>query len=113
MREAWCPRSTEPARSDGPGERRDHMHPGMFYWWKNRQGWGGDERAWAGGGGGGCGPRHAGHGEGSERGGGWWAAGDGGEGWGGGAFGVRRPLRFLAYKLELDERQVGELAKGL
>lgn len=29
---------------------------------------------------------------------------------GGGPFGVRRPLRFLAYKLGLDERQVGELA---
>ena len=27
-----------------------------------------------------------------------------------GAFGVRRPLRFLAYKLQLDQRQVGELA---
>ncbi|HXJ22411.1 MAG TPA: Spy/CpxP family protein refolding chaperone [Polyangia bacterium] len=37
----------------------------------------------------------------------------GGEGFGGGAFGVRRPLRFLAYKLELDERQVGELARVL
>ena len=36
-----------------------------------------------------------------------------GEGFGGGAFGVRRPLRFLAYKLELDERQVGELARIL
>ena len=35
------------------------------------------------------------------------------EGFGGGAFGVRRPLRFLAYKLELDERQVAELAKIL
>ena len=31
----------------------------------------------------------------------------------GGAFGVRRPLRFLAYKLDLDERQVAELAKSL
>jgi len=31
----------------------------------------------------------------------------------GGGFGVRRPLRFLAYKLELDEKQVGELAKIL
>ena len=30
-----------------------------------------------------------------------------------GAFGVRRPLRFLAYKLELDERQVAELARIL
>jgi hypothetical protein len=29
---------------------------------------------------------------------------------GGGPFGVRRPLRFLAYKLGFDERQVGELA---
>jgi Spy/CpxP family protein refolding chaperone len=32
---------------------------------------------------------------------------------GGGAFGVRRPLRFLAYKLDLDERQTAELAKVL
>jgi len=32
---------------------------------------------------------------------------------GGGAFGVRRPLRFLAYKLELDEAQVAELARIL
>jgi hypothetical protein len=38
---------------------------------------------------------------------------DDGEGFGGGAFGVRRPLRFLAYKLELDERQVAELARIL
>lgn len=31
--------------------------------------------------------------------------------WGaGGPFGVRRPLRFLAYKLGFDERQIGELA---
>src|SRR5579864_9463526 len=28
-------------------------------------------------------------------------------------FGVRRPLRFLAYKLELDDRQVAELARLL
>jgi Spy/CpxP family protein refolding chaperone len=32
---------------------------------------------------------------------------------GGGGFGVRRPLRFLAYKLELDEAQRGQLAKIL
>jgi Spy/CpxP family protein refolding chaperone len=32
---------------------------------------------------------------------------------GGGAFGVRRPLRFLAYKLELNEPQVAELARIL
>jgi Spy/CpxP family protein refolding chaperone len=35
--------------------------------------------------------------------------GDGSEG----GFGVRRPLRVLAYKLELDEKQVAELARLL
>ncbi len=34
-------------------------------------------------------------------------------GFGGGAFGVRRPLRFLAYKLDLQEAQVAELARIL
>ena len=32
---------------------------------------------------------------------------------GGSAFGVRRPLRFLAHKLDLDDRQVAELARIL
>ena len=32
---------------------------------------------------------------------------------GGNAFGVRRPLRFLAHKLDLDDRQVSELASIL
>ena len=36
-----------------------------------------------------------------------------GFGFGGGGFGVRRPLRFLAYKLGLDEKQVAELARLL
>ena len=31
----------------------------------------------------------------------------------GGGFGVRRPLRFLAYKLELEEKQVADLAAVL
>jgi Spy/CpxP family protein refolding chaperone len=31
----------------------------------------------------------------------------------GAGLGVRRPLRFLAYKLDLDERQVTELARVL
>lgn len=30
-----------------------------------------------------------------------------------GPFGVRRPLRFLAHKLQLDDRQIGELARIL
>jgi Spy/CpxP family protein refolding chaperone len=34
-------------------------------------------------------------------------------GFGGGAFGVRRPLRFLAYKLHLEDAQVAELARIL
>jgi Spy/CpxP family protein refolding chaperone len=37
----------------------------------------------------------------------------GGEFGGGGSFGVRRPLRFLAWKLGLDEKQVAEVAKVL
>jgi Spy/CpxP family protein refolding chaperone len=32
---------------------------------------------------------------------------------GAGGFGVRRPLRFLAHKLDLDDRQVAELARIL
>ena len=56
--------------------------------------------------GGRCGPggggHDHGHGFGGDEGGGF----DGG----GGGFGVRRPLRFLAYKLDLEEKQVAELA---
>jgi Spy/CpxP family protein refolding chaperone len=37
---------------------------------------------------------------------------EGAEGWGGG-HGVRRPLRFLVYKLGLDDRQSAELARIL
>ena len=44
---------------------------------------------------------------------GWHGHGGGDEFGGGGAFGVRRPLRFLAFKLDLDEAQVSELAKVL
>jgi Spy/CpxP family protein refolding chaperone len=43
-----------------------------------------------------------------------WEHGDEGfGGFGGGGLGVRRPLRFLAHKLDLDERQVTELARIL
>ncbi len=37
----------------------------------------------------------------------------GGGGDDGGSFGVRRPLRYLAYRLSLDERQTGEIARIL
>ena len=78
------------------------MHPGTLYWWKygrRHADWG----SWAG-----CGP--AAHGGGWER----YETSHGHHAdYGGGAFGVRRPLRFLAYKLQLDETQVGELARIL
>ena len=89
------------------------MHPAMVSWWRARQMSCGDgERASCGPGGGARGW----HGQGGGAGwGGGPPAGDGGEGdgFGGGSFGVRRPLRFLAYKLELDERQVAALARIL
>lgn len=67
-----------------------------------------------------CGPGWGASGEGrggrcgpDEGGGGFEGGGGGDWGDGGGGFGVRRPLRFLAYKLDLDERQVAELARVL
>ena len=93
------------------------MYPGMMAWWKRarRAHW---ARAAAG-----CSPggAEAGCGPGD------WEApheaadlddaggfgGFGGLGAGGGAFGVRRPLRFLAFKLGLSEPQVAELARVL
>lgn len=67
------------------------MHPGMFFWHGHRRASCGENGGWHGG------P---------------FGGGGGGEGdqFGGGSFGVRRPLRFLAYKLDLDEGQVTELA---
>ncbi len=87
-------------------------YPGFWQWWNSRRG-GGDCGGEAS-----CGHGHHGwggwhgHGGGDERRFGGWGHG-GGDDEGGGAFGVRRPLRFLAYKLELDEKQVGELARIL
>jgi Spy/CpxP family protein refolding chaperone len=85
------------------------MYPGMMHWWMHRR-WEGDCRPHAG-----CGTGRWGRWEEPSR--GRWtdrhtASGDGGD-FGAGAFGVRRPLRFLAYKLGLDDRQVGELARIL
>jgi len=84
------------------------MYPGTMHWWMHRR-WQGDCRPHAG-----CGPGHWSRWEEPSRGG--WARhaapSDGGD-LGAGAFGVRRPLRFLAFKLGLDDRQVGELARIL
>jgi len=85
------------------------MYPGTMYWWMRRR-WEGDCRPHAGCGSGGWSRReNMPRGRWSER---HAAPGDGGD-LGAGAFGVRRPLRFLAFKLDLDERQVGELARIL
>lgn len=91
------------------------MHPAMVSWWRARHAGCGGEQAVS------CGPGpgpHGGHGRpGGDWGGGGSNDGGGGggdgDGFGAGAFGVRRPLRFLAYKLELDDRQVAELARIL
>ncbi len=91
------------------------MHPALVHWWNAQRAaagcgpFGGGSGHWASS----CGPGGPGPGT---RGGGRFDDGDGGGsdgGDGGGWFGVRRPLRFLAYKLALDERQVGELARIL
>jgi Spy/CpxP family protein refolding chaperone len=72
-------------------------HPGMIAWWHaRRHGACGEQAGWGG---------HHGHQDAYE------AAPGGFDG--DSAFGVRRPLRFLAYKLELKREQVAELAKIL
>jgi Spy/CpxP family protein refolding chaperone len=74
------------------------MHPSMIAWWRShREAAHGHCHASAG----------FGHGHG---GGGPWSFGSHGDG---GGFGVRRPLRFLIHKLELDEKQAAQLAKIL
>ena len=78
------------------------MYPGMLWWWKHARRHG-------------CGEGAGSH-EGGESGpwqAGGWRHGSGDDFGGGGAFGVRRPLRFLAYKLNLKEEQVEQLAKIL
>jgi len=95
------------------------MHPGFAYWWRARGG-----RRGACEGGGSCAEAYAGGPSGRpERpdrphgppfSGPWAHFGGWGEGdVGGGPFGVRRPLRFLAHKLELRDEQVAELARIL
>lgn len=105
------------------------MHPAFYSWWKHAR-----RHAWAnagachpghpgvggapseggfcgpGGGGDGHGPHGHGHGHGPGRFGGRFGGGPPDDG---GFFGVRRPLRFLAHKLELTEAQVAGLARIL
>jgi Spy/CpxP family protein refolding chaperone len=81
------------------------MHPGFMAWWAKQRA-SGHCGAHAG-----CGPEQQGgrpEGRGFY---GWQASAD--DDWGGGSFGVRRPLRFMAHKLELSEEQVAKLAELL
>lgn len=78
------------------------MHPAMMYWWKSRQRAAERCGEWAG-----WGPETVGR---------EWPRFTSGEhfgDFGAGAFGVRRPLRFLAFKLDLSDAQIAELAKIL
>lgn len=99
------------------------MHPAFYSWWKHARAHAHEhgERHWHGAHGahgshggaepGFCGPGgHGGHGHGHGPG-GRFGHGPGGDD--GGGFGVRRPLRFLAHKLDLSEAQVPELARIL
>jgi Spy/CpxP family protein refolding chaperone len=78
------------------------MHPALRSWWRAKRAFAkcGSFAGWPG-----CRP------EGPFPGGGPAEEHEGG--YGGGSFGVRRPLRFLAYKLGLDERQITALARIL
>jgi Spy/CpxP family protein refolding chaperone len=84
----------------------------MYDWWRFARRHG---RAW--GVAAGCGPEACGpvvgHGPEGEWEGRFASHGQNEGEFGGGAFGVRRPLRFLAHKLDLDDRQVAELASIL
>jgi hypothetical protein len=107
------PTRFNPAGSEMRRQQEDVMHPGFYGWWNSRRG-GGDCGGEAS-----CGPDEREWGRGWRGRGGWHGHDHGERGFShggdddGGAFGVRRPLRFLAFKLELDEKQVGELARIL
>jgi Spy/CpxP family protein refolding chaperone len=74
------------------------MHPGLWSWRRAKRAFAkcGGYSGWAG-----CGPGAEAWERGAE------------EAYEGGGLGVRRPLRFLAHKLGLDERQIAELARIL
>jgi Spy/CpxP family protein refolding chaperone len=87
------------------------MYPGFLHWWKEGQRQAGccDTRAGCGVGEGARRHRARDGGHESHDAHELWASGDDG----GGSFGVRRPLRFMAWKLELNETQVEQLASIL
>src|SRR5262245_62313653 len=86
------PTRSHPPGASSPGEKEDVMHPGMMATWRRAE-----RRAC------GCEPSRCSPSWGAVREHRHYAE----EGAG---LGVRRPLRFLAYRLDLNEAQVGELA---
>ena len=95
-----------PAGSERPCEEgSEDMMPGFFGFWRAHQHCGGEREC---GPGRGFGRGH--HGGGFPPGGGSGGGGSSDSDGDGGGFGVRRPLRFLAWKLELEEEQVAKLA---
>jgi len=105
-REAHARVFGNPIGREKPRREEIIMHPGMFDWWRQAR----RARAW--GVAAGCGPAGCGPSEGWE---GQYAspADHDGDFGGGGPFGVRRPLRFLVHKLDLDDKQVAALARIL
>jgi hypothetical protein len=96
------------------------MHEAMWHWWAGHRRARNEHSCGPGGGWGGPGGPsgrhgHPGdrHGHPGDRHGPGPGGGGGDDDFGGGAFGVRRPLKFLAWKLELEESQFSELAKIL
>ena len=108
MRVAISPARENPAAGERHREKGTFiMHPGMLHWWKTAHR-AGEASAHCGAGWGGGFGRHEGpHHDRHE------AAGEHHGDLGGGAFGVRRPLRFLAFKLDLSEKQVEDFARIL
>ena len=79
------------------------MYPGMMHWWRSHHR--GERHAFRG-----CDPMGRTHHDHESRRRHFHASGGDYDDLGPAAFGVRRPLRFLAFKLDLDEAQVTELA---
>ncbi|PYS93248.1 MAG: hypothetical protein DMF50_13715 [Acidobacteria bacterium] len=92
-----------PAGSDEPRRKEERVNPFRSYVWQKVRVAPGCGVSL------GCGPGadYASHG-------GWETSGvEEGDELGAGAFGVRRPLRFLAYRLKLEDEQIAELARIL
>jgi Spy/CpxP family protein refolding chaperone len=98
VREAWCPRLFSPPVAFGPGEKEIFMCHAFAARRRHRSEFESGESG-----------SHPGH----RAWGGFMPPFPGDDFGPGGSFGVRRPLRFLADKLGLDENQIVQLAKIL